>query len=386
MRAVTILAATTDQATAGEVAVVAFCVGAFVLAVLLLLRIRPITGSPQAARQAPAAHDPSRAAGTAAPVRPALKLPAVVVNPTKFPDVDAVRLQISRVCAELGWADPLWLTTTQADPGEGQARRAVAEGADLVMACGGDGTVRSVAQALAGSGVPMGLLPTGTGNLLARNLDMRLDDLLGAVRTALSGRDRRVDVGRMVVDDRPEQVFLVMAGMGFDALIMQGAQADLKAKVGSAAYVVAGARHLNGRRVRLTLSVDDGKVIHRRSRMVVVGNCGRLLGGLVLMPDAQVDDGLLDVVSLSPKGIVGWAAIAGRLVTRQRKGHALVERWVGRTVTISAAEPQISQVDGDPMGEATVLRIRVDPGALVVRVSRGSTAVTSAQAVMRALR
>jgi len=120
--------------------------------------------------------------------------------------------------------------------------------------------------------------------------------------------------------------------------------------------------------------------------MVVVGNCGKLLGGLVLMPDAKLDDGLLDVVSLAPKGIVGWGAIAGRLVTRQRKGHALVERWVGRTVTVSAAEPQISQVDGDPMGEATVLRVRVDPGALVVRVPTGPVGRPSLPDVMRVMR
>lgn len=356
-------------ATAGEVGVTALAVAAFVAVVVGLLRVRPLTGAtaghPVPVRPDPGPADPEVPAAPAAP----LGLPAVVVNPTKFGNVDTVREQVTRVCTDAGWSEPLWIETTVEDPGVGQARQAVEAGADVVMACGGDGTVRSVAHALAHTGVPMGLLPAGTGNLLARNLDLGLDDLAGAVATALTGHDRTIDVGRLQVDDGPEQVFLVMAGMGFDALIMHNTQDDLKARVGPAAYVVAGAQHLNGRRVRLTLRVDHGRAVHRRSRMVVVGNCGRLLGGLVLMPDARLDDGRLDVVSLAPKGIVGWAAIGARLVTRQRKGHALVERWVGRTITVSAAEPQISQVDGDPMGEATELRMRVDAGALVVRVA-----------------
>src|SRR6185312_7567763 len=104
------------------------------------------------------------------------------------------------------------------------------------MACGGDGTVRTVAEALAGTGVPLGLIPAGTGNLLARNLDMNLDDMGAATRVALAGDDRAVDVGRITIDDGSgpgeEQVFLVMAGMGFDATIMETAPEALKARVG----------------------------------------------------------------------------------------------------------------------------------------------------------
>lgn len=364
IRAAASLVAAGDRTTVVEVLLVAVGVVAFVAVVVLLLLLLRTHSATRRGPQ-PVQTDPAPDAPVAVP---AAKVPAVVVNPTKFSDVDAARAEITAACVDAGWAEPLWIETTVEDPGQGQAEQAVASGAEVVMACGGDGTVRSVAQALAGTDVPMGLLPAGTGNLLARNLDLGLDDLPLSVHTALTGDDRRVDVGRLVVDDQPEQVFLVMAGMGFDAQIMAGTQDVLKARVGPAAYVVAGARHLNGRRLRLTLAVDDNPAVHRRSRMVVVGNCGRLLGGLVLMPDARVDDGLLDVVSLAPEGIFGWAAVAGRLATRQRKGHALVERWVGQAVTISVAEAQTAQLDGDPIGEAKVLRVRVDPAALLVRV------------------
>lgn len=307
--------------------------------------------------------------GTAAEDRPR---PAVVINPTKFDELGRVRTLIARVCAELGWAEPLWLETTVADSGFGQAREAVESGADVVLACGGDGTMRFVAQALAGTGVAMGLLPAGTGNLLARNLGMELHDLAGATRIGLTGDDRAVDVGRVRVDGAvSEQVFLVMAGMGFDAAIMAGAPPGFKARIGPFAYVLAGLRSLHGRPVKISLGIDDEPVRQRRIRTIVVGNCGRLLGGLVLMPDAEIDDGTLDVVSLAPKGIVGWAAVTARVLTRRRKGHRRVEHWQAREVTITAESAQQAQLDGDPIGDVRVLRMRVDHGALLVRIPAG---------------
>ncbi|MFP5334905.1 MAG: diacylglycerol/lipid kinase family protein [Actinomycetes bacterium] len=301
---------------------------------------------------------------------------AVVVNPTKFDGgTDDMRRQVEVACAEAGWATPLWLETTEDDPGVGQTRQALADGVDVVVACGGDGTVRTVGETLAGTGTPLGLLPAGTGNLLARNLDTDVTDVPRSMRIALTGRSRPVDVGWVTVvgphgeeHTRPEeQAFLVMAGMGFDAAIMANAPEALKAKVGPIAYAISGLRQLRGQQARVRLQVDD-EVVTRRVRTVVVGNCGRLLGGLVLMPDAEVDDGWLDVVTISPKGVVGWAAVAGRVITRRRRGHPRVEHWRARELSIRAETPQPAQLDGDPVGDAVELRMRVDPGALLVRV------------------
>ncbi len=298
-----------------------------------------------------------------------MPLPAVVLNPTKLDDAEALRATITRVCTEHGWSEPLWLETTAEDPGVGQTREAVAKGADVVMALGGDGTVRCVAEVLAGSGVALGLLPAGTGNLLARNMDATLDDVEGSVRIALTGDDRPIDIGWMRVDDTgDERAFLVMAGFGFDAEIMANAPEGLKARVGPAAYVVSGLAKFNGDRVRVRMKVDDDEVISRRVRTVVIGNCGKLLGGLVLMPDAELDDGILDVVSIAPQGIVGWAAVAGRVLTRQRKGHPRVEHWRLRALRVAMDTPLEAQLDGDPIGEVSRLDVRVDHGALKVRV------------------
>lgn len=305
-------------------------------------------------------------AGHSTPGRP---LPAVVANPSNLDDPTALRIRIGQVCGELGWAPPLWLETTVQDPGCGQARMALSAGADVVLACGGDGTIRHVAQVLAGSGTAMGLLPTGTANLLARNLAMVIGDPAKATRIALSGDNRAIDVGWVLIDNRDEeQVFLVMAGVGFDAAIMAGAPHELKARLGSLAYFVSGFRALSAPRAPITLVVDGRVEPPRRVRTVVVGNCGKLLAGLVLLPAARVDDGLLDVVSIGPRGIPGWLAVTARVLSRRRHGHPIVQHWQGRTVIINAESPQLAQLDGDPVGEVQALRMRVDRAALLIRV------------------
>jgi len=126
---------------------------------------------------------------------------------------------------------------------------------------------------------------------------------------------------------------------------------------------------MRGSRTRVTLTFDDGEPLRRRTRTVLVGNSGTLLGGLVLMPRAQIDDGQLDIVNISPTGLAGWVAVAARVASRKRRGHQRVEHWQAGSIVIEADEPQPSQIDGDPIGEASELRMRIEPGALVVRVA-----------------
>jgi YegS/Rv2252/BmrU family lipid kinase len=311
-------------------------------------------------RRRPPDHDPLPAEPEDRP------LAAVVANPTKIEA--GTRQRIESVCTRLGWAEPLWLETTVEDPGTGQAKLAIEKGADVVLACGGDGTVRSVAEALAGTGVAMGLVPAGTGNLLARTVGTP-DGVADATRVALTGDDRAIDVGRIRIDgSEEERVFLVMAGTGFDAAIMESTPEALKVKVGPLAYVISGLRAMRGRRIRVTLSLDDGPPLRRRTRTVLVGNSGTLLGGLVLMPRASIDDGVLDVVSLAPGTLAGWVAVALRVITKRPRGHERVEHWQARSIVIRTEAPQPCQVDGDPVGNARELSIRVDPNTLVLRV------------------
>src|ERR1041384_600501 len=124
---------------------------------------------------------------------------AVVYNPTKV-DLPELRAAVALAESEAGWAKSIWIETSEEDPGTGQAREAVEQGADVVIAAGGDGTVRAVAEGLHESGIPLALLPAGTGNLLARNMDLTLDDMPDSVRTAFTGKDRRIDLGIVAID------------------------------------------------------------------------------------------------------------------------------------------------------------------------------------------
>jgi YegS/Rv2252/BmrU family lipid kinase len=303
---------------------------------------------------------------------------AVIVNPTKFPDLGAVERSVTQACLDHGWAAPLWLETTADDTGRGQTEQALAEGVDLVCPLGGDGTVRAVAEVLVHTGMPLGLLPGGTGNLLARNLGLPFTDLDASLAIALTGHDRTIDVGRVRFDvsgedhDAREQVFLVMAGIGFDAAMMAGAPERLKARVGWLAYAVSGARHLVGPRVKVRIKADDEPSYTRSVHTVLVGNCGQLTGGLELMPDAEVDDGWLDAVALSPHGVVGWAAMTVQLLSKRR--HPRVERMRCRELRVAAQRPQEGELDGDTVGQVRAMRVRVDPGALLVRMPGGGGA------------
>lgn len=293
---------------------------------------------------------------------------AVVVNPAKFDDLGALQSRVRRCCADNGWSDPLWYETTVDDPGAGQARDAIAAGAQMVCPLGGDGTVRAVASGLVDSEVPMGLLPAGTGNLLARNLGLSVDDLEAALTVALTGRDGHIDVGEVSWDAGVPDIFLVMCGMGLDAEIMAEVDEGLKRRVGWWAYVLSGAGAIFRLGFAVRVKAGSDRLVNQHARTVLVANCGELTGGLQLVPDAEVDDGLLDVVLATPRSLSGWLAIALHFVSASRRGHGPLVHLRDREVTVRTAEPVAAQLDGDAVGLRQLMTCRVRPGALTVRL------------------
>jgi len=296
------------------------------------------------------------------------KRAAIIVNPAKPVDID-VRGLVAKHCVENGWGEAIWLETTKEDPGVGQAKEALAQGADIVIAAGGDGTVRCVAEVLAGGDTPMGLLPLGTGNLLARNLGLDVTDYDAAMAGALIGTERKIDVVRARRSDPDkEQVFLVMAGVGYDATIMADTNEDLKDKVGWLAYVDAGIRNLPGKPVKATVVIDGKDVVHRGVRSVMVGNCGKVQGGLEIFPDAKVDDGLLDIAVLAPHhGKLGWLSVLAGIIGRGKNRDTAVEYFQGKTVEITLEHNDDYQLDGDHEGEGKQVLMTMEPGALTLR-------------------
>ncbi|MCU1634712.1 MAG: diacylglycerol kinase [Micrococcaceae bacterium] len=297
---------------------------------------------------------------------------ALVLNPSKL-QADITRALVEQACSDAGWEPPLVLETTIGDPGTGQAERALDAGVDVVIAAGGDGTVRAVAQALAHRPAALGLLPLGTGNLLVRNLGLPYNDIAGCLRLALHGYERRIDMARITLRNdsthtSSEQPFLVMGGVGFDASVVADAKQDLKDKFGWLAYSEAGVRHLPGRRRRISISLDGQPPQSRKVRSLLVANCGKLPAGVDFVPNAMIDDGYLDVVVLSPRSLVGWTWMAAKILLRHSGVIPVISYYRAREVTVWSGDPIDTQLDGDASGSTTSLTARVDPGALMVRV------------------
>ncbi len=288
---------------------------------------------------------------------------AVVANPTKSGDPYWSR-RVLGVLERAGLPDALWLPTTAEDPGPGQARAALEQGVDLVVAAGGDGTVRSVVTALTGTGVPLALLPFGTGNLLARNLGIPLE-VEAAAAVAASGATRALDVGQA-----PDgECFAVMAGAGFDAAMLRDAPHRTKAWLGWSAYVLSGLRQLRRAGARFEVELD-GEVLVRTARGVLIGNVGELQGGIRLLPLADPTDGLLDVAVLAPVSTRDWLHLGRRVWTGRAPAGGVLEVRQARHVVVRATPSQPVQYDGDLVPGADALEARVVPGGLLVRVPR----------------
>jgi diacylglycerol kinase (ATP) len=315
---------------------------------------------------------------------------AVIFNPTKV-DEAAIRRAIADEPGAAEWAPTLWIETTAEDPGSGQTEHALAEGVSLVIAAGGDGTVRAVAEALAETNVPLAILPAGTGNLLARNLGLNLDDHAESVRTAFTGFDQPIDIVRIDIR-RPDSsishhAFVVMAGLGLDAKMLTETNDELKARVGWLAYVQAIIRALRDtHQLRLRFSLDGDKQQAVRAHTLIIGNCGTLTGNIALLPDAKVDDGLFDLVMMRPKDVLGWLQIIGKVIwengvlRRSQVGRLFITKEVpalryltGKKLSARLSKPEEIELDGDTLGYATAIKAWIVEGALTVRMPNETT-------------
>lgn len=305
-----------------------------------------------------------------------------VWNPSKIDRGDLERAVEAAVGQD---ADVLWLETSPDDPGQGPAREALAAGCAVVVAAGGDGTVRAVAEVLAGSGVPLGIVPQGTGNLLARNLDVPLGDLAAAVDRAVTGEDRAIDIGWVDVEqdgERSHHAFVVMVGFGLDAQMLAETDDDLKSKAGWLAYVDALGRAVASTEVVDALvAIDDEPEVTVPAHTMIVGNCGTIQAGLRILPDARPDDGSLDVLVVSADSPLQWLETVRsvvwdnglrRVFSRNGDDEEAVDTGSTRhrqavSVRVQLPAPQPFEIDGEDMGAVSEFIATIQPGALVTR-------------------
>lgn len=323
-------------------------------------------------RRLKALHVRSAVAGEAHEAGLSQQRVAVILNPIKARSPEA-KAAIHRACLTAGWDEPVFYETTAEDPGFSQVRAALADKPDVVLVGGGDGTVRVVAESLAGTGVAMGLIPLGTGNLLARNVDLDVYDLHGNVQTALFGRQRYIDTARMGIENSrtghsSEHVFLVIAGLGMDAEVLADTNAGLKKTFGWLAYTEAGMRHLPGRRKKISISLDGSPDQIRNVRSILFANCGLVPGGIDFIPQAMIDDGMLDVVVMSPRSAIGWLLMYVKIMFKHSGKLPIMTLYRSGRIIIKCPEPMPTQLDGDTAGEATKVTVQVEPRSLLIRV------------------
>jgi len=290
----------------------------------------------------------------------------------------------------LGWEPTLWLPTSAEEPGAAQALRAIAQGATHILVAGGDGTIREVVEAIAlnnlGNRATLGILPAGTGNVLARNLKIDLYDLPSAVDRAINGNRHPIDLGlvRIIHEDgsRAERIFSVMAGMGLDAKIFQKTDPKLKKAIGWFAYVEGGLKSLPTLFERMDVSVDGREPRNLKVVSLIIGNVGWLPGRITLMPDAALDDGILDVAAVGPRRFWNWIDFWGRVTWLEnlRENRQLrhlidqsanvrtLENLNGKKIRVTPENPVFIQLDGDPMGSVLEAEFEVQPRAVTVRL------------------
>ncbi len=256
-------------------------------------------------------------------------------------------------------------TTKPGDAAE-LARQGVADGIEIIAVYGGDGTTMSAVRGIVGQPVMLGLIPGGTGNILAGNLRIPRNPTRAA-ELLVTGRPRAIDLGRVERSDGVHY-FAVNCGAGFDAELMAATSERDKRRWGIGAYVAQAWQALGAVASVPHKIVVDGVALETRAATVLVANCGELIPPLVrLKADILPDDGLLDVVVLSADGMVDGVGVFWRLISGTGHGDPRIEYARGRRVSIETTPTRPVQLDGEAAG-TTPLIAEVVPGAIRVLV------------------
>jgi diacylglycerol kinase (ATP) len=275
-------------------------------------------------------------------------------------------LELRRALEGAGIDDPLWFEVPKSRKAPKQVERALDEGAELIVAWGGDGTVQRCIDVMAGKGIPLAIVPAGTANLLASNLGIP-SDIEAAVRIGLSGARRAIDVGRL-----NGERFAVMAGAGLDAAMIRDADAGLKDRMGRIAYVWTGARHVNAKPFPAKIRVEGTSWFDDTASLILVGNVGKLFGGIEAFDDARPDDGMLELGVVTADGLLQWARTMARTAVGTTGKSPFVHVTRARSIEVTFGRKVLYELDGGDREKTKKLVIDVEPGAIEICVSNGS--------------
>jgi YegS/Rv2252/BmrU family lipid kinase len=277
------------------------------------------------------------------------------------------------VLSEYDVGELLWYEVPKSKKAPKKAKKAVKKGAELVFVWGGDGMVQRCADALAGSGVPMAILPAGTGNLFAGNMGIP-QDIDEDVRIGFQGQDRKLDLGVLNGEH-----FAVMAGAGFEAEMMADVDSAAKGKLGRLAYFRAAVRHVGGSPVPMEVKVDGVTWFEGEASCLMLGNVGTITGGIEAFDDARPDDGWLEVGISTAQGPIQWARVFGTMATGRSEDSPFLRITRAREVTAKFASPLTYELDGGDRDATTEMKATVAPGALTLRVPERTAPETAPQ-------
>jgi len=270
---------------------------------------------------------------------------------------------LRRALAAEGIEDPLWYEVPKAKKAPKQVRRALEQGAELVFAWGGDGTVRRCIGELAGEKARLAVLPAGTANLFATNLGIPRD-IERAVAIGLRGEHKRLDVGCFAGER-----FAVMAGVGFDAAMIRDSD-HLKDKVGRVAYLWSGSKNLPAEVFEAKIRVDGATWFDGRASCILVGNVGELFGGVHVFPDAKADDGLLEVGVVTAEGLVQWTRTLARTAAGDPVKSPFVRATKARKLKVELDRAVRYELDGGDRSKVRSFKVKIEPEALTLCVPR----------------
>jgi YegS/Rv2252/BmrU family lipid kinase len=283
---------------------------------------------------------------------------AVVANRKKLRGRDAKRLRAA--LEDAGHDDTPWLWIEKGSAAKKAAKRARSAGADVVIACGGDGTVRAAAEGVVGTKCALAVVPAGTANLFAGALELP-NDPAEIVKLIDAGERRTIDTGTC-----NGQTFAVMAGAGFDAAMIDAAD-NAKDHLGTIAYVRAGVKEARTRQpFQARVTVDDTMFFEGPATCVLVGNVGTLKGGVQAFPDASVTDGILDVAVLTAAGMREWAGVMVAAIRHRQHVAAHAQMGKGREIVVELDGKHRFQLDGGMKGLTKRLELAVCPQSLVL--------------------
>ena len=271
-------------------------------------------------------------------------------------------LELRRELERQGVPDPIWHEVPKSRKAPKQVKRAVEEGANLVLAWGGDGMVQRCIDALRGSKAALAIVPAGTANLFATNLEIP-QDIEQAVRIGLHGRRRKLDVGTM-----NGERFAVMAGAGFDAQMIRQADAGLKDRIGRVAYVWTGMNELGRKPFEAKIKVDGSTWFDGKASSILFGNFGKLFAGVDAFEDARPDDGELELGVVTADGMLEWARTIARTAAGASQASPYVQVTRVKKAKVTFDRKVLYELDGGEREKVKKLDVQVEPGAIEVCV------------------